>query len=174
MKMTVSYYAERLYPYLIGIFILVWSLGSKINILENPNLVETLNGVITVDSIIIGFLGAVMPVILSMKNESKFVRYVFENDNNNLFAKYLKETIFLGLFSAAFSLVLHLRESLDETSQLAIYYIWVWSTLSFLLLTYRSMNHMINIVFSKDNDCKVTVAQVEPDREKELEEKFKA
>jgi Na+-driven multidrug efflux pump len=111
-----------------------------------------LDGTISLVSIIIGFMGAIMPIILSMKNESKFVRYVFERDTEELFKKYLKITIKVGLTNAGLTLVMFLHESfVNQFARLFIFYSWFITIMLFILLTMRSMSYMITIFFDKDD-----------------------
>ncbi|OLS03302.1 hypothetical protein [Tissierella creatinophila] len=110
-----------------------------------------LDGTISLVSIIIGFMGAIMPIILSMKNESKFVRYIFEKDTDELFKKYLKTTVKVGLLNAGFTLSMYLRDSILKLNiKNFIYYIWMFSIILFIFLTMRSMSYMITIFFAKD------------------------
>lgn len=99
------YYFERIYPYGIAIIAAVVLQRVATGVMNDDNFNDLINGLVTFDSIVIGFFGAIMPVILSMKNESKFVKYVFEKDVDGLFSKYLKVTLFSGLCSAVLSLL---------------------------------------------------------------------
>lgn len=171
---TCEYYVERLYPYFCALIAVLWLYFHKINIVENVGFTELLNGLVTLDSIILGFLGAMIPVVLSMKNESKFVRYVFQNDKDGLFSKYMKSTIFLGLVNAGVSLLLHVRSAMSENAVSMLFYGWVFLSLAFLLCTYRSMSYMITLVFRKDemlaeDGGKKTITS---EREQELKEKY--
>lgn len=71
---------ELFYPYILPIGITVPIALIHTNFLESENLNSALEAIITVSSLIIGFLGAILPVIMSMKNDSKIVKYVFEKD----------------------------------------------------------------------------------------------
>ncbi len=166
-------FIERMYPYICGaaVYAVLRKYGTQI--LLSENLGETLNGIITVDSIIIGFLGAIMPVILSMKNESKFVKYVFEKDENNLFSKYLKETIFWGLISAASSICIHVRDCMGDVVGSIFFAIAVFSFVSFMCATYRSMSHMITMLFKKDKNNDKPNHRNKSEREIELEKIYK-
>lgn len=151
MMKKLKYVLERGYPYIIAISASIILQRVK-GVLDNANFGELLSGIITLDSIVIGFFGAIMPVILSMKNESKFVRYVFENDKEGLFSKYLKITVFSGLLSAVSSLSMYLRDSFIHICVRGILYtVWIFVTALFLTSTYRSLSYMIMLVFSKDN-----------------------
>lgn len=76
-----GYYWEKYYPYAAFACVLIIVYTNKINFIDNENLPDALDSVNTICSLIIGFLGAILPVILGMKNESKIVKYVFEKDS---------------------------------------------------------------------------------------------
>ena len=73
-----------MYPYIFAIVFCIFLYKIKFNFINNPNIDNLIEGIITMESIVIGLIGAIIPVILSMKNESKFVKYVFENDTKGL------------------------------------------------------------------------------------------
>lgn len=50
-----------------------------------------------------------------MKNESKFVKYIFEKDKNKLFMKYMKITLISGLWTITISVLLYFRECFSGT-----------------------------------------------------------
>ena len=153
--MKVKYHIERIYPYLISVIIISVIIFFKLDFLSNKNFNNVLDGVINLVSIIIGFMGAMMPIILSMKNESKFVKYVFEKDTEELFKKYLKVTIKVGLTNAGLTLLMYLKDSIVNTfMKYILYYAWMFSIILFLFLTMRSMSYMITLFFSKDGNEK--------------------
>ena len=145
---VIKYCFERIYPYIIAILLTKFIYSLEMDIMVNQNLNELLEGVITIDSIIIGFLGALLPVITSLKAESEFVKYVFEADKQNLFAKYIKATIQFGFISAGITLVMFLRDSIaNELAKVILLYFWIFVTIAFLALTYRCMGHMSTLMF---------------------------
>ena len=173
------YLLEGLYPYVIATIAVWCCIYFKFNITFDKGYNNVLGGIVTLDSIIIGFIGAVMPVILSMKNDSKFVRYVFENDKENLFCKYLKITLLLGIGNILITLVMYVITSIPKQGQIMIYYIWVFLTTAFLAATYRSMSYMITLIFSKDSDYysksnmnKSEQCEVSENRSNELRKKY--
>lgn len=175
MKKSLKYVLERLYPYLLACAAVAGCYVKKYDIMGNLDYKEVLNGFVSLDSIILGFLGAMMPVVLSMKNESKFVKYVFEKDKENLFAKYLKATVFLGLLSAVLSLSMHVRASFPAAIKMKAYYIWIFTSVAFVVATYRSMSYMISLVFTKDDSLAENskFSCVSEERRNELKNKYK-
>ena len=171
MKKNLGLLVERAYPYVIALLfcgVLYWR---RFNFLSNANVDNLIDGIVTMESIVIGLIGAIIPVVLSMKNESKFVKYVFENDKNGLFRKYMTSTIGIGLLSVAFSLAMYIRNEYPDNICEIMYYGWVFLIVLFLLLTYRSMKYMIIIIFSpdepEDEELKLSV-----DNKKVLREKY--
>jgi|GEM_PF-1056706 hypothetical protein len=171
-KEVVKYYIERGYPYVIALIfttvICSVAKSSNTNWIESENLNSLIEGIITLDSIIIGFIGAIMPVVLSMKNESKFVKYVFEKDEKGLFKKYLTTTIAYGLSSIALSLIFFLRDSIENKVVVERYaYVYMFSILLFFLLTYRSMSFMIRLIFSNESELRNNEPELMSQEEKQ-------
>lgn len=147
----IKYYFERTYPYIVTFIVLICIKKRGITFVDDYNFDKALTAVITLDAIVIGFMGALMPIILSMKNESKFVKYVFEKDSNELFKKYLKITVITGILNAGITVFLYLENSFKSDYFVSIMeIIWVMSLILFLMLTLRSMEYMITLFFSKD------------------------
>ena len=147
----IKYLFERFYPYITSIALVYLLYCFEIDFLANEKLYDALGGVISFDAIVIGFLGAIMPVILSMKNESKLVKYVFENDGEELFKKYLFVTIKIGITNVVLTLAMYLHTSFTvETFVKILLYLWLLSLFTFMFCTMRSMGYMISLLFSKD------------------------
>nr|WP_314833036.1 hypothetical protein [uncultured Oribacterium sp.] len=144
---------ELFYPYILPIGITVPISLIHTNFLESENLNSALEAIITVSSLIIGFLGAILPVIMSMKNDSKIVKYVFEKDKEQLFLKYIKQTLLMGILVIMVALSIFIRDQYVGTIyyKYALYII-VYFLCAFLLCTYRSIDNMLDLIFSKDID----------------------
>ena len=180
-KYTVGYILERAYPYIIAFITMIFCWKTEFIIMRDNGYTDLIDGLVTLDSIIIGFLGAIMPVVLSMKNESKFVKYVFEKDTDNLFRKYLKITVLLGIVNVVTSLAMYVRATIPEKWQISFYYLWMFITIAFLFIMYRSMSHMITLIFMEDkHDTEVSCLEIEDgigisnDRDIELKEKYRS
>lgn len=152
MSKQAKLYIERAYPYVFATVICFFMYKIDFVFIKNTNVDNLIDGLVTMESIVIGLIGAIIPVVLSMKNESKFVKYVFENDTQGLFRKYLTVTIGVGLLSVIFSLAMYIREEYTETVLSVMYYSWIFFIFLFLFLTYRSMKYMILIIFIPDSN----------------------
>lgn len=170
-----KYYFERSYPYIVSMIIFILLYKYKINFMSNRNFNDAIGGICTIGSLIVGFLGAILPVILGMKNESKFVKYVFENDINKLFLKYIKENIVFGLLTLFISFVLYFRDEVIFTNIKAyIFYFWTTLIILFLLLTYRCLSKMLSLIFSSDNELIIENLYLESDEEKNERQKIES
>lgn len=171
-----KYYLERYGPYCISA-IIIWLMHRYgIEFTKSVNLNSALDSTNTIAALIIGFLGAILPVILGMKNESKFVNYVFQKDENKLFLKYIKSTIVVGLLLVFDTLIMYfLNEIKEEMYQMVLFYTWFYLIILFLLCTYRSLSNMLTLIFSEDSlfvsQRYKTVGSNKSEEEKEFERK---
>lgn len=142
---------EMVYPYVLSVIIFVLFKFAKNSLYQSKNINDALDAVITVSSLIIGFLGAVLPIIMSMKNDSKLVKYVFERDKDKLFLKYIKQTLIVGVLVIIVSVTVYFRDQYKDTW----YEKWNIPILAymlscFLLCTYRCFSNMLNLIFMND------------------------
>jgi len=143
---------ERSYPYFIAIVFVIICIVKQINFVESENLKDALESINTIYSLILGFLGAILPVILGMKNESKLVRYLFEKDENKLFLKYLKANIFWGLIGLFVSVALYFNDvKMMNRAKDGLFYALEFLFVLFCVLTYRCLKNMLDLIFSDDN-----------------------
>lgn len=170
-----KYYLERSYPYIMAIIVFMLLYKYKINFMSNSNFNDAIDGIGTIGSLIVGFLGAILPVILGMKNESKFVKYVFENDINKLFLKYIREDIVFGLLTLFISFALYFRDEVIFLNIKAyIFYFWTALIILFLLLTYRCLSKMLSLIFSSDNELILENLYSESEEEKSERQKIES
>ena len=146
-------FKEKVWPFALSTGIVIALVLFKIDFADSEALDTALTGIITIAALIVGFFGTILPVIIGIKNESKFARYVFERDKNKLFLKYIRSTLWLGILLMAFSVILYFAG--DYTIKYAdkvLFYADAWLFISFLACTYRGMNYMLKLVFSTDAD----------------------
>ncbi|MBO5238717.1 MAG: hypothetical protein J6B50_08090 [Lachnospiraceae bacterium] len=174
--MNIRYYVERIYPYVIALVAVCFLIKFKINYVSSENMNDAIDGVITITSLIIGFIGAVLPIVMSMKNDSKFVQYVFEKDENKLFLKYIKVTLFHGIVLILISIVMYFKdEYIDTIIYGKIFYVWILFLILFLISTYRCTCNMLNLIFTDGNKIIKNVNNIdlaETDREKKFRERL--
>lgn len=144
----IKYVGERVYPYVISVIIAIIFYQLKYNFVGSKNISGAIEGVITVASLIIGFMGAMLPVLSMMRQNSDFVRDVFSNDQKGLFLKYLKAMLLSGLFLIVFSILLYfVSEMPDGVLKKYGFYGWIYMISCFMLTTYRCMSGVLKLVF---------------------------
>lgn len=152
MRNKILYIWERIYPHVIVISFVIILKKTAIEPINSNKIDSLIDGIITLDSIIIGFMGAIIPVILSMKNESKLVKYVFDRDKDGLFKKYISETIAYGLADICISLSVYIRDILINVYIMKLIKIlFVYTFILFIVATYRSMSCMLKLIFTQDS-----------------------
>lgn len=165
---------EKKYPIIGGLISSIICWQCNINFIDSENISDALNANITIASIVIGFLGAVLPVILGMRNDSIFVRYVFELDKDKLFLKYIKQTIVSAIGSILISMVLFFRDMYEnEVFCQYTFYLWIGSLIYMLLCTYRSVSNMMELIFSSDELIPEYFKPQDPKIEQEIKERKK-
>ena len=104
---------------------------------------------------------------LSMKNESKLVRYVFDRDKDGLFKKYISETIAYGLVDVCISLTIYLRDLIMNRYILDVMgFLFIYCFILFITSTYRGMSCMLKLIFSDDHKIEKNVSNILSDKEK--------
>lgn len=173
---AIKYYIERVYPYILALAVSIALFLSKTNFTKSQYLVNALDAVITMAALIIGFLGAVLPVIMGMKNESKFVKYVFEKDKNRLFLKYIKVALSAGLMLVFMTVCMYFINDIPGVLANLLFYIWAFLVILFLICTYRCLKNMLNLIFSQDSSLENPMykgREIKSAQEKQLENKYK-
>lgn len=144
-----KYLYEKCYPYIISLLIcLILHRYGLINT-EYREIKDALGAALTVATLIIGFVGAVLPIIMGIKSESKYVKEVIESDAKNLFAKYIRATVSSGLCLIGITVALYLERRSADTIDREIY-IWVYIFTVFLLSTYRCISIILKLIFAKE------------------------
>lgn len=157
---------EKWYPYVVALLLVVGISRLKSDFLISENTNDALTAIITVDSLVIGFIGAILPVIMSMKNDSEFVKYVFKKDKDKLFLRYIKQTLFIGIILIVVAITLYFRDQ-----YIGSYYyklsikLCTYFLVCFLLCTYRCLNNILNLVFSNDDPFKNDQYNIKSEKE---------
>ncbi len=162
---------ERMYPYIVAaISVHLIRKSCAIEFFSSENLNDALTAIITVTSIIIGFIGAILPVILSMKNDSKVVQYVFQRDKRKLFLEYIKSTLAIGFLLIVCSIIPYFSDLYEDTYFYKNWqYVVIYMLICFLCATYRCLNNMLNLIFKSENDLPSSLIKEESEVKKDLD-----
>lgn len=163
---------EKLYPYIYSLLVVFLSIKHKNSLYKSENINSALDALITASSLIIGFLGAVLPIILSMKNDSMLVKHVFQKDTDKLFLKYIKQTLITGIFVIILAVSVYFRDQFGGTwYEKYCVSILAYIFSCFLLCAFRCLNNILDIIFLDDEQQQKKREQFlkKDDKEKQFE-----
>lgn len=113
---------------------------------------KVLDGVITFTSIVIGFLAALLAIILSI-SKSKVMKHLYEHidesNGKNILFSYFKQSIVSGFVLVLLSIcmhIIHLQNDSKIYSEI-IFWIWTYSAGFFVLTAYRIINVLMTALF---------------------------
>lgn len=106
---------ERIYPFCIALILTFLAMCFKLNFIDSDKIFDALNGILTITTLIIGFWGAIFPVILNAKNDMNTVKRVFEIDDNGLYSKYMNSVLQSGILLIIVTVTVYFRDSYVDT-----------------------------------------------------------
>lgn len=119
---------------------------------------NVLNGTISFSSIVVGFIGALLAIILSISKSDVMIHlYSYIDPNNNKDGKailfgYFKSAIVSGFVIVLLSMYMYIVIDMEKLSILnkVISYVWVFNFVFFLLSTYRIISILMNTLFKHE------------------------
>lgn len=144
---------ERLYPYGVGLS----GLGASVICglcFTNSGFTDVLNASITFSSILVGFIGALLAILVSIR-DSEIIGYIFSVIDKDIFHSYFREAIVSGVVTVISSALLFVAQG-----DLRLWggRLWLGIVLFFMCASYRVINILLAIVF-KDKEAIVRAPQ---------------
>ena len=167
-----------MYPLLLSIVAttaFAWTfIRQKFTILTMHNLPDALGAIITFTSIILGFVGVLLTSIVSIKKESEFVQYFFDNADKKYFCSVVSGNIFSGALLALVSVFMYFAES-SNLIGLSLQFAWIFLIFYFVLTTFRLMRWLLTLLCCSNDkkpsaECNVKISEEKRTR---LEDKHK-
>lgn len=142
---------ENVYPIVLSaaITLILYVFGFSTEIKGFDNVID---GIITFASIVIGFLAALLAIILSI-SKSKVVQHLYEyvdlSKGKNILFNYFRQSILSGFIVVLLSICMYV---LHEQTELKIWgkiSLWGWTFLSifFMLSAYRIISVLMSVLF---------------------------
>jgi hypothetical protein len=155
---------ERFYPAiftLISTAILIFVLGAN----PNMNVEKVVDASINLSSILIGLLGALLGILISIRDTS-VVNFLFssENEKEKIFG-FIKQAIFLGFLTIVTASFLYVNLKPVTQASYCFFNIWLLVTVGFLFYSYRILDILMYVLQVKD----YRLGQPEPVKMKEDE-----
>jgi len=163
---------EEKYPLILSLLITgILFIHISYNFCHPQNFENTLNAMITIDSILLGFLGVSLLILLSI-HDRKVVEFLFKNPSRKTLKMYFKSPIISGFVNLILSISFVFIGYFINKLMLII---WLFTALFFILSSYRIISIVMHIVFkdpTATNERKPDKV-LDANREKELKEKYK-
>ncbi|WP_010502848.1 hypothetical protein [Paenibacillus elgii] len=144
----VAKYFGWLYPLLLALIILAvaykFGFNSKVKYFD-----KVLDGSITFSSIVVGFLGALLGILISIR-DSSIVKAIFETNEKKTLKLYFQETFIIGFAVVIFSCTMHVMR--DESSVVTdwLFTAWILVAAWFIPSTYRIVSILMSVFFSSN------------------------
>lgn len=135
-------------PWLVCLIISVVALLLNFSY-KAKNFDKVLESVITFGSIILGFLGALLGIIITIKN-SDIMQEIHKKEQDKLLKSYFSESLSFGFAVIIFSIILQLLLDEDLVFASCIFFLWMFSLFVFLFSSYRIVSLLMKILFKAD------------------------
>ncbi|MYL71737.1 hypothetical protein GLW00_12795 [Halobacillus litoralis] len=137
-----------LFPFILALT--CCGLSYKYSISYNyKNFEKVLDGVITFGSIVVGFLGALLGILVSVRN-SGIVKEIFESNNKTVLKIYFNETFIVGFLTIITSISLYILKEYDQVASKIVFYFWILFVIWFIPSTYRIINILMTVLFKSN------------------------
>ncbi|MCY9508549.1 hypothetical protein M5W68_20575 [Paenibacillus larvae] len=162
-----------IYPSMIALVCTTIAIKYKVTY-KLPNFDKVLDGSITFSSIVVGFLGALLGILISIK-DSEIVDKIFRSNERTTLKIFFYEPFLLGVFVVVTSAFMHVLRAYDTLFSGLIFYIWLFLTIWFFPSTFRVVNTFMSVFFVSNKSSVRPKSNVETDpfRRQELKERLK-
>ncbi|MUG44930.1 hypothetical protein [Paenibacillus woosongensis] len=118
---------------------------------ELPKFDKVLDSVITFGSIILGFLSALLGILITIQGSS-IMKRIYDEKQDVLLKSYFFESIGSGFIVIIFSTIMHVLIDDIRPFVRIIFFIWMFSLSLFLFSSYRIISLLMKILFKSDLD----------------------
>lgn len=139
------------------------------------NFDKVLDGSITFSSIVIGFLAALLGVLVSIR-DADIVRKIFSVREKQLFRYYFYETISIGFLVVIISAALHIFREFNSIITFFLFSIWSFVSFFFIFSAIRIIHVLMLVLFKsneKDNSTRPEGYMLSETERKNAREKLK-
>lgn len=149
MKNTLLSFLEKYGPLLISVFLTSFFVYFEINWITNEDINHIAEVAITAASILVGLIGALIPILTGMRDTTKYIRLVMNTDGGKLLKKYSEKAILTGLIFIVVCLFVMFNKSYDRTFIYnKVFYIWLFTGFIFLTNSFRCLNFTLKLMYN--------------------------
>ncbi|MDF2544912.1 MAG: hypothetical protein K0S47_4630 [Herbinix sp.] len=139
------------YPYFISLIVtaLLFRVGFNYSF---KGFDKILDAAITFSSIIVGFLGALLGILVSIK-ESKIVKAIFKTKEKFTLKYYFEEAFAIGIAVVILTCAMYVLINTNNKWSITIfYYLWLFTTILFIPSSYRIVSLLMAVFFNSNNE----------------------
>lgn len=142
---------ERIYPYITaGSIVVLWLLAGD-NMVDSQGYNNALDSTSNMCAILLGFVAAMFPVVLSLRKKGNYVDKVVEY-GGDLLKSYYVETIISGACLIMIITVSYFRIDVRVQIKEALFYVWLFSVITFLACSIRCAYFLFRLMLPKEEN----------------------
>lgn len=163
MKLNLKIYAPDLLKFIgcaviTGILYWIDNNRAMVLVISSKQLPEALTGILTFTTLILGFLGVLLPAIMGMKKESVLVGSFFKKVPPKRFSRFIRSNILSGLLLTVCTVIMFFVNDLmkEGFAKAAIIFGWVtvFCCIYFVITTFCVLNLLLRLLV-EDNKAEV-------------------
>lgn len=140
---------ERTHPYLIAICVTtLWFFFGK-DLSQSNGFDNALDSTSTMCSILLGFVAAIFPVVLSLRTKGNYIDKVIVN-GGSLLKSYCIESIASGFVLIAVNTLNFFRFDTRLLIKMILFYFWIFSVTVFIFCSIRCMYFLIRLILPNE------------------------
>lgn len=126
--------------------------GNKVMMLiaKSDQLSDALTGILTFTTLILGFIGVLLPAIMGMKKESDLIGKFFRRVTPKRFSAFVRNNILAGLLLTMCVVVMFFAKDLleNEFAKIAMFISWatVFFSIYFIVTTFCVLNILLRLL----------------------------
>lgn len=158
-----SRFIERHYPFIVSICISLGVLIAKINLHDIKNLKEILSSVVNLSSILVGFLAAMISILIAIAGQ-RVMKRIKDNNASDLLKSYFFGSVSSGFIVVIYSTFLNIWVDLDNEASRWLLISWSLIVSFFILSSFRIIYIMMLILKAvlieydtKDDESKTVI-----------------
>lgn len=160
-------FIHGVYPLLISIVLTI--AGNLIGFTHNvKNFDKVLDSSVIFSSIVVGFLAALLGILISIRN-TDIVKALFQERSIKTLKYYFYEAILLGFIVVILSSTLYLLKGKETIISDIVFYIWSILVFWFVPSTFRIVDVLMSIFFNaNDSNSRPKGNEVTPEEKKHI------
>lgn len=145
---------ERTWPYVVALGITtIWFMFGY-NMANSERYDNALDSTLNMCAILLGFISAMFPVILSLRKEGNYVDKIVKL-GGGLLKSYYVETIISGFLLIIIVTISYFRMDARECIKDILFYTWLFCVMEFVCCSVRCMYFLIRLILPKNQERRI-------------------